>query len=159
MKNLFAIVIVLGAALSFSSCKQKCIIDDAWVGEAIVTGYGDNVVLYPKSGYMTSNFPGMYKIDENHPNAAFFKVSFDGGMTKQDVNYNKYVIFANPKRTPCNSSFTREVVVGVNTVVYTVEFTKNCEEKCTDEMNDYITENYVLVNKSMLPASYNLVTN
>lgn len=159
MKRLLSIGIILGAALSFSSCKQKCIIDDVWIGDAIVKGYGDNVVLYPKSGYMTSNFPGMYKIDANHPNAEFFQVSFDGGMTKQSVNYNKYVIFANPKTTPCNSSFTREVRVGASTVVYTVDYTTDCEAKCSDEMNAYITENYVLVEKSMLPASYQLVTN
>lgn len=165
MKRVLGISILLLTAGSFSSCKKSCIVDETYVGAAIVFADANedganDVIVIPDAGYQTSNNPD-YTIDENHIYFDRYKVSFDGGMTKVPVDYSQYIIFANPKKVPCNASLERKVEVTggfSNTVVYSVSVTNDCSDRCADENDEYILENYILVKKSALPGSYQFIT-
>ena len=125
--------------LSTSSCK-KC-----EVGESIDSGIiVQDVIIYPTGGYMTSNLNGNYHITGSHNYADRFEVSFDGGYTRQAVNYGTYDILANPMTINCEASFTRDVTVDAlnNIVRYKVNALT-----CSSCKNARFVENYVLVPK------------
>ena len=115
-------------------------LDKGWIEE--------DVIFYPKRGYMTSEMKGVFVVTGNSKWANEFEVSIDGGP-KQPVDYNKYTILCYPILSKCNAQFVRDVSFNsVNqTVEYEIEVTQcsRCEE-------ERITENYVLVPK--FPSNY-----
>lgn len=160
MKRFFTLIslLALGSFIN-SSCTKKCTAEDVYIGDAIVHEVNGNpVILYPESGYMTSNMGGNYLINGNHTDADKFEVSFDKGYSRQPVDYTKYTILANPKITPCNGAFERKLEINyMNQVVtYTATPVSDCAEQCEGE--GYSMENYILVDKSQLPASFLLQT-
>ncbi|TNF47484.1 MAG: hypothetical protein EP305_07715 [Bacteroidetes bacterium] len=149
MKTIKILFVLLMATPIFisTSCK-KCKVDAVDVNSGNIV---EDFVLYPKSGYMTSNTGGNYVFDGTNPSPYFadkFEVSLNGGA-KVPVNWNTYTILANPIIAKCNASFERNVVIdhGAQTVTYTVKVTQcdNCKE-------ERMTENYVLVPK--FPSTY-----
>lgn len=146
MKNLKLILplMVIIATLGLQACK-KCIVegDDIYGGEII-----PNVIVYPASGYMTSNMNGDYVIDADHNYADRFEVSIDGGE-KTAVNYSMYTLLCYPTNATCNANYDRNVTINDTdgTVNYKITVTqcKNCKETRS-------VENYVLVPK--FPSSY-----
>lgn len=115
-------------------------LDKGWIEE--------NVIFYPKLGYLTSKMMGNYVVTANSEFADQFEVSIDGGA-KEPVDYSNYTILCYPILSKCNAQFVRDVSFNsVNqTVVYEIEVTQcsQCEE-------ERITENYVLVPK--FPSNY-----
>lgn len=115
-------------------------LDKGWIEE--------NVIFYPKRGYITSEMQGNYVVTANSPFAEQFEVSIDGD-TKGPVDYSNYTILCYPIVSKCNAQFVRDVSFNsVNqTVEYEIEVTQcsRCEE-------ERMTENYVLVPK--FPSNY-----
>jgi hypothetical protein len=143
--TLFFPLAILTLGLFTSSCKKKCVmepnnLDKGWIEE--------NVIFYPKIGYLTSKMDGNYVVTANSQFANQFEVSIDGGA-KEPVDYNNYTILCYPILSKCNAQFVRDVSFNsVNqTVEYEIEVTQcsRCEE-------ERITENYVLVPK--FPSNY-----
>ena len=128
--------------LSSSSCK-KCETDDADVNTGAII---NDVIIYPSSGYLSSNFGGDYHIDGSHSHKNSFLVSFDGGLTKDSVDYSTYHILCLPMSIKCEASFVRDVKVDDvnNRTTYTVT-----AKTCSSCEQVYTVENYVLV--SALP--------
>lgn len=135
---LFGLLFV--SALAMNSCK-KCTVGDADKNTGQIV---DKVVIYPASGYLTSNLNGNYHITGASNYADDFEVSFDGGVTKQPVDWNTYDLLANPMLVSCKASFIREVTYnyGTSTVFYNV--IANTCESCDPER---FVENWVLVPK------------
>lgn len=121
----------------FTSCKKKCILEEGVDSGSIIA----DIVIYPQSGYMTSNMGGDYVINATHPYADKFEVSINGGP-KTAVNYSNYTILAYPTTSTCNASFTRSVTIDNTnqTVVYKIVVTQ-----CTDCKESRSVENYVVV--------------
>ncbi len=138
-KSLFLSLIAALTLLSTNSCK-KCDVGDSVDSGSIV----QDVIIYPSSGHMTDNLSGDYHITGNHNYADRFEVSFDGGHTRQPVNYGAYDILANPMTINCEASFTRDVSIdGLNNIVrYEVNAVT-----CSSCKNARTVENYVLVPK------------
>jgi hypothetical protein len=128
------------AGFGMNACK-KCTVADADKNTGQIV---DKVVVYPTSGYLTSNLDGNYHITGDSDFAEGFQVSFDGGITKVDVDWNTYDLLANPMLVSCKASFIREVTYnyGNNTVFYNV--IANTCESCDPER---FVENWVLVPK------------
>jgi hypothetical protein len=143
--NKYFALAILALGIFTSSCKKKCVmepnnLDKGWIEE--------NVIFYPKLGYMTSAMKGNYVVTGSSEFADQFEVSIDGGA-KQPVDYSNYTILCYPIVSKCNAQFVRDVSFNsVNqTVVYEIEVTQ-CS-KCEEER---MTENYVLVPK--FPSNY-----
>jgi len=116
--------------------------DKGWIEE--------NVIFYPKLGYLTSEMKGNYVVNASSPFASEFEVSIDGGP-KKPVDYNNYTILCYPILSKCNAQFVRDVSFNSasQSVEYEIEVTQcsRCEE-------ERITENYVLVPK--FPSNYSV---
>jgi hypothetical protein len=119
-------------------CKKKCDLGDNVTSGEIKTG----VSIFPRSGYMFGPNPDLYLITGSHSYANEFKISFDQGKTKVDVNYNEYSILTYPLTVSCFAQFTRDVTIDdVNGIVkYTIKV-KECG-KCEEERT---VENYVVI--------------
>ena len=145
VKKLF-IATITGTAimLTSTSCK-KCESDDN-VDSGLITevdNYQD-VVIYPGSGYLTSN--GVHHFTANTNYSGGFEISFDRGYTKipyLDVA-GTYDILANAMLIDCEASFDRQVYYEPtgNVVTYKV-----VARTCPDCENKRTVENYVLVPK------------
>ncbi|OFZ44164.1 MAG: hypothetical protein A3D92_07350 [Bacteroidetes bacterium RIFCSPHIGHO2_02_FULL_44_7] len=122
------------------SCKKCTVADESSDTGLIIP----DVVIYPGAGYMTGEMNGYYLVDGNSPFADKFQVSFDGGITKEDVDWSIYDILANPMTVDCKASFIREVNFDyvLDQVFYNVIATtcESCE-------NPRFVENYVLIPK------------
>jgi hypothetical protein len=138
-------LVILVLLSSTFSCKKKCVmepnnLDKGWIVE--------NVLFYPKQGYLTNEMKGNYVVNAESKFANMFEVSIDGGP-RQPVDYTNYTILCYPIVSKCNAQFVRDVSFNsVNqTVEYEIEVTqcKQCEE-------ERFTENYVLVPK--FPSNY-----
>lgn len=152
---LLATAIVWSALYLLPSCQKKCTGTDTYNGSAIIHEVnGIPVIIYPEAGYMTSNMNGNYLIDESSLYADKFKVSFDKGYTKTAIDYNKYVIMANPKLIPCNGAVARtlEINYTFQTVTYTASPFSDCDAQCKGDQ--YVVENYILVDRSQLPSTF-----
>ena len=96
--------------LSFSSCK-KCVVPETDTNTGEIQ---NDVILYTKSGNFASNMGGNYLVTGSSIHADRFEVSFNGGVTKQDINWNNYNVVGYPVEVNCKASFTRNV--SLNTV-------------------------------------------
>lgn len=136
----FSLLVVI--LLSTSSCK-KCESDDADVSTGAII---KDVIIYPSSGYLSSNMGGDYHIDGSHDDKDKFLISFDGGATKDSVDYSTYHILCLPMNIKCEASFVRDVKIddanNLTTYTVTAKTCSSCEQV-------YTVENFVLV--SALP--------
>jgi hypothetical protein len=76
-------------------------------------------------------------------------VSFDNGFTYVAVNWGKYSVINFPITAGCNTHYIREVTANGATAKY-----KIIVESCPDCENEYITDNWVLVEKAGLPPNF-----
>jgi hypothetical protein len=124
--------------LSLTSCKKCTVAEEDVNTGAIVEG----ALVYPKVGYLT-DVVGVHVTGANQYSNEF-EVSFDGGVTKQAVDWNTYDILSNSMIVNCKASFVRDVTYdNVNSLVlYKVTATtcKSCEA-------ERFIENFVLIPK------------
>lgn len=147
LKGLFLFLVVLG--LGTTSCKKKCVIEkeDSDLGAIISESQtGEEVVIY-HSGYAGANVGNHITSNWND-----IEVSFDGGQTREPINFSQYHVLRNPVTTTCEASIEREVLFNTTaqTVTYKVRVV-NCAG-CDDKYN---AENYVLV--PAIPSSYTVL--
>ncbi len=145
---IFLSVLFLLTAISVSSCKKKCDIgtENTYEGDVI-----SDAIIYPSSGYTVSAYNTQYFNGTFTP-AGYFKVSFDGGMTKVNVDWSQYSILAIPMTVSCKAQFHRKVERDdANQVVkYTCKATY-----CDDCESNVYVENFILVPK--IPSTYNIL--
>jgi len=123
---------------STTSCK-KCKLSEGDQNTGMIV---ENVIIYPKSGYLTSNLGGTMHITDSHAYANEFEVSFDGGATRVPVNYGQYSILSNAISVPCEASLNRDVSYNAALDFYTYDLSGETCKGCNTER--YV-ENYVLV--------------
>jgi len=147
MKRTAIFALLLTSTVFMGSCVKKCKLRDKSEDSGTIV---KDVIIYPKGGYMTSSMGGNYLINGSSSYANDFEVSFDGGYTRESVNYSVYNILANPMNIECDASYNRSVTVDdVNHVVtYNIDATQ-CSTTC-DEVRTI--ENYVLV--TAIPSGY-----
>lgn len=141
------ILTLLATFVLFTSCK-KCKVENSSTTSGVII---EDVVLYPTSGYMTSNMNGDYVIDANNPYADRFEMSLNAGE-KTPVNYTNFTILAFPVTARCNAAFER--IVDINNTTQTVTYTLNVTQ-CSNCKEERYTENYVLV--PAFPDTYTVV--
>ena len=121
-----------------TSCK-KCKLS----GENESTGMiVTEAIIYPSSGYLTSNLGGNMHVTATHVYANKFEVSFDGGATRVPVDYSQYSILSSAMTVSCEASLTKSVTYDSNLDIYTYSVTG---ETCSSCNQDRYIENYVLV--------------
>jgi hypothetical protein len=143
------------------SCKKACDIpeEDTYSGSIIHEVDGKAVVIYPSSGGLLDSYPNGLNI--NSSSAAIeqdrFEVSFDGGITRQNVDFSQYTILGYKLTTACDAAIDRSVVVDdINGFVTFTTTVTECKEGCNELRN---IENYVLVPAfdPSYPVVYNIV--
>lgn len=150
MKRSALFTLLIASTIVLTGCVKKCKLGDTGSDNGdIIT----DVIIYPESGYMTSNMSGDYHIDGQSDYSDQFQMSTDGGYTKKAINYSVYNILANPINVKCDAAFTRTVTIdNANQIVtYKIEVTE-CSSTCNEVRT---TENYVLV--PAFPSSYSVV--
>ena len=141
--SLFFLLAIL--TLSATSCKKKCKLDTESVDKGAII---EDVVLYPTSGYMTSNMGGNYVIDASSSFADNFEVSINGSE-RTAVNYANYTILAFPVTVKCNAAYERNVEINHTTQIVSYNLTVTQCDDCVEQRN---IENYVLV--ETFPSTY-----
>lgn len=126
-------------SIGLSSC-NKCTVaeEDSNTGIIISEVNGKSVVLYVTAPFSTNHITG------NTPESETVEVSFDGGESREPVNWSIYDVLMNPMTIKCKASFVRDVTVDNNLgyVFYNVD-----AKTCSSCENDRIVHNYVLVPK------------
>lgn len=133
---------------STTSCK-KCKLSEGNQNTGMIV---ENVIIYPKSGYLTDNLGSGIHITGSHGYANEFEVSFNGGATRGPVDYSQYSILSNALRVPCEASLNRDVTYNVALDFYTYELSG---ETCNGCSTERLLENYVLV--SAIPDGAQIV--
>lgn len=130
--------------VAFTSCKNCKIKDDHTESGLIAK----EAIVYAPSGNLTNSMSGNYHIFAGGPYSSDnWQVSFDGGVTKQAIDFSVYSVLGCPTTINCSAKFTRSVVQEV-TGEYT--YTVHAETCKSCDMKTYV-ENYVLV--AALPGS------
>lgn len=120
---------------------------------------GKPVVIYSSSGGLLDSYPNGLNINSTSQpiEQDRFEVSFDGGITRQNVNFSQYTILGYKLTVACDAHLDRSVVVDdINGFVTFTTTVTECKEGCSELRN---VENYVLVpafNPSY-PVVYNVV--
>lgn len=149
MKRILSIsTLVIGVAMIALSCKKKCDIPEENTNSGAII---ENVIIYPKSGYLANIYGGNVHINDAHFYADQFEVSINGGARVPYLSISgQYDILGNTKNTKCHASFSREVTRDdINGIVQYSVKVHECDAGC-DEVRT--TENYVLVQK--IPSNY-----
>ena len=147
LQSLFFILILLGIGLS--SCEKKCVIEkeNSDLGAIISESpTGEDVVIY-HSGFAGSNVGNHITTPVNN-----IEISFDGGQTREPINFSMYHVLRNPVSTTCEAKIDREVLF--NTTAQTVTY-KVSVINCSDCDERYFAENYVLV--PVIPSGYTVL--
>lgn len=144
--------------LSGTSCKKSCNIpeEDTFSGAIINEVNEQRVVIYPASGGFLSSYPnGLHVTAASSPGMQdLFEVSFDGGITRQSVDFTQYNIIGYPLTVKCDASIARDLTATPGaSAVFTMEI-EECDQGC-DELRTI--ENYILVDDSI--SNYNIVYN
>ena len=121
-----------------TSCK-KCKLSDGENSTGLIV---EDVIIYPKSGYLTENVGPTMHITSTHVYADQFEISFDGGATRGPINYGQYSILGYGMSIPCETSINRDVTYNSTLDVYTYTLTG---ETCSGCNTNRTIENYVLV--------------
>lgn len=140
---LYSLLLAVTVLLSTTSCKKCSVAEEDSSSGLIVS----NAIIYPLSGNSSSNMGGNYHITASNNYASNFEVSFDGGLTRQAIDYNQYHVLGMPMNINCEASFNRSITVNdvLATTTYSVIATtcSSCEQQ-------YSVENWVLT--TPLPA-------
>ncbi|MEJ6583129.1 MAG: hypothetical protein QNL61_00485 [Crocinitomicaceae bacterium] len=123
---------------STTSCK-KCKLSEGNQNNGLIV---KDVIIYPQSGYLTSNLGATMHITGSHAYADQFEVSFDGGATRVPVNYGQYSILSNAVSVPCEASLNRDVSYNSALDFYIYDLSGETCKGCNTER---LLENYVLV--------------
>lgn len=137
--------------LAFSSCKKTCEIE----GDSVDSGLIDqDVLVYPKHGYITEEMSGEYHVHGASSIANKFEMSTDNGFSRSSFNYTAYSILAYPMKLNCNFYMDRSVKVDdINmTATYKITVTQCKDPKCAEQR--YI-ENFIVV--PAIPESYTIL--
>jgi len=152
MKKALLFTFGLSAVLMTSvSCKKNCNIpeEDTYSGPIITEVNNTKVIIYPSSGGLTSSFPNGLHVSANSPQVQqdWFEVSFDGGVTRQAVDFSQYNIIGYPLAVTCDASIDRTLTT--NPLASSALFTMTVQE-CNDGCDELRSlENYILVDDSM----------
>ena len=142
----------MGVFLLSTSCNKTCSIteEDSDAGEIL-----ENVIVYPVSGYLTSNMGDSWVINESNVYSGSYNISTDGGHTREPADYSTYTILGFPLAINCDAAFIREVTINheTQTVVYTITVI-DCNDGC-DVIR--LVENYVAV--PAFPENYTVLFN
>jgi len=137
------------------SCKKDCNIpeEDEFSGVIISKVNDNNVIIYPSSGGKLSSFPNGLHVSSNSPQIQqdWFEVSFDGGVTRQPIDFSQYNVIGYPLAVKCDASVGRDLTVnpltGEGVFTMTVQECEGCDELRS-------LENYILVDDSL--ANYSI---
>ena len=146
LRKTILLTLTVISILTLNSCKN-CEVshDDTNTGEIV-----NDVIIYANGSTMTANYHTQLFDGVNTP-ADIFQVSYDGGLTKVNVDWNSHYILSMPMTVKCDTEYKRNVSTdALNGIVrYTVDAItcSKCEEHRT-------VENLVLVNK--FPISYSV---
>lgn len=136
--------LIAGALLSivmiFSTSCKKCKLTEGNKNTGLII---EDAIIYPSSGYMSSNYYGTMHVDGMHPYSNEFEVSFDGGATRIPVNYSQYSILANGTNVDCEAAINKDVTYNSTLDVYTYSVTGESCSSC--KSGGYYLDNYVLV--------------
>ncbi|XOV69159.1 MAG: hypothetical protein ACFHU9_08220 [Fluviicola sp.] len=152
MKKALLFTFGLSAVLFLTvSCKKNCNIpeEDTFSGPIITEVNEQKVVIYPSSGGLLSSFPNGMHITANSPvtQQEWFEVSFDGGITRQAVDFTQYNIIGYPLAVKCDAAIDRDLAT--NPMASSALFTMTVQE-CNDGCDELRTiENYILVDDSL----------
>lgn len=138
------------------SCKKNCNIpeEDSFSGPIINTSGENNVVIYPQTGSLLLSFPNGMIVNSASTQGEqdLFQVSFDGGLTRQAIDYSQYSVIGYPLDVKCDASVDRSLspnfVSGTALYRMTVQECSDCDEVRTLEnwilVPDSITTNYTV---------------
>lgn len=152
MKKALLFTFGLSAVLMTTvSCKKNCNIpeEDTYSGPIITEVNDQKIIIYPSSGGLLSSFPNGMHITANslQVHKDWFEVSFDGGITRQAVDFTQYNIIGYPLAVKCDASIDRALTT--NPMANSALFTMTVQE-CNDGCDELRTlENYILVDDTM----------
>lgn len=155
MKKALLFTVGLSAVLITSvSCKKNCDIpeEDTFSGPIISEVNESKVVIYPAAGGLLVP-GGLHLTSATSPSTqSKFQVSLDGGLTRQQVDFNQYNIIGYPLAVQCDAAIERDLTVNpvTQTALYTMTV-RECNDGCDETRN---LENYILVDDSL--ANYNI---
>lgn len=161
MKKALLFTFGLTAVLMTSvSCKKNCNIpeEDTFSGPIITEMNEKKVIIYPSSGGLLSSFPNGMHISSNSPQVQqdWFEVSFDGGITRQAVDFTQYNIIGYPLAVKCDAAIDRALTT--NPMASSALFTMTVQE-CNDGCDELRSiENYILVDDSMANYAVEFLT-
>lgn len=140
---LYSLLLAVTVLFSTTSCKKCSVAEEDSSSGLIVS----NAIIYPTSGNISGNLGGNYHITAGSNYASNFEVSFDGGVTRQAIDYNQYHVLGMPMNINCEASFNRSITVNdvLATTTYSVVATT-----CSSCEQEYKVENWVLT--TPLPA-------
>lgn len=143
IKKPFILGFLMAVTVLFSttSCK-KCSVAEADTNSGLIH---PTAVVYPSMN--SESFQGNYHITGASQHASSFEVSFDGGVTRQPIDFSQYNVIALPMIVNCEASFSRSVTVDDVLLVTTYAVTATT---CSDCEQAYTVDNWVLT--SPLPA-------
>lgn len=146
MKRSFVFALSLIAVMLVGvSCKKKCTIpeEDTYSGSIVYEMNDKPVVIYPSAGGMIVPGGLIVHNGSSQPNKDKFEVSFDGGLTRQSVDFSQYTIMGYPLTVKCDAAIDRNVVIDdLNNIVTFSVKVQECDNGCDDLRS---IENYVLV--------------
>ena len=154
-----ALLFTLGVSailMTTFSCKKGCDIpeEDTFSGPIISEVNDNKVIIYPSSGGLLETFPNGMHITSNSPQDQqdWFEVSFDGGITRQPVDFSQYNIVGYPLTVKCDAAIDRALTTNpmANSALFTMTV-EECNDGC-DELR--FLENYILVDDTM--ANYTI---
>jgi hypothetical protein len=138
-KSFFTVLLAMTVVLvGFTSC-QKCNVAEEDTNSGIIV---QDVIIYPKIGYLT-DVCGVHVTGANQY-ADQLEVSWDGGLTRQPIDYNTYDVLCNPMIVQCEASFEREVKINAAANIVQYDITATTCSSCEAQ---YHVENFVLVPK------------
>ncbi len=146
-KTLLLSLTAIAILVLSSSCK-KCKVsnEDTNTGEIV-----SEAIIYPSGATLSQNY-GTQLFDGVNTPPDLFQVSFDGGVTRVDVDWSSYYVMGLPMTVKCETEFVRNVSKDtLNGIVrYSVDATtcKLCDQNRS-------VDNWVLVKK--FPSSYTVL--
>jgi len=152
MKKALLFTFGLSAVLMTTiSCKKSCNIpeEDTYSGPIISEVNETKVIIYAHPGGLLESFPNGMHITSNSPigQQEWFEVSFDGGITRQPVDFTQYNIIGYPLVVKCDAAIDRSLTTNptANSALFTMTV-EECNDGC-DELRSL--ENYILVDDTM----------
>ena len=143
IKKPFILGLLLAVTVIFSttSCK-KCSVAESDVNSGLIH---PTAIVY--SSINAESLEGNYHVTGISQFATDFEVSFDGGLTRQAIDYSQYNVLGLPMNINCEASFNRSVTVNDNLLITTYAISATTCSSCEQT---YTVDNWVLT--ETLPA-------